>query len=144
MTLTHYIVVRRDLPVGVLLAMVAHAAGESFYRLRPDSSEKEHLLSKQEVPGLSPGRGSTFNPAETIAVVLGSRNEGRLTKLANALHHAGVPYVGIHEVDGPFAGQLMAIGVVPGDKDRISPLVNDFHMLRDIATPAPDPSTQAE
>lgn len=133
MPLTHYVVVRRDLPTGVLLAMVAHAAGESFYRLAcPRSSEKERLLSKQEVSGSSPDWGSIFNPAETIAVVLGSRNEGRLTKLANALHNAGIQYVGIHEIDGDFAGQLMAIGVVPGDKDRISPLVNDFHMLREL------------
>lgn len=135
--LTHYVVVRRDLPVGVLLAMVAHAAGESFYRLRLPSSEKEHLLSKQEDVGSIPTGGSTFNPAETIAVVLGSRNEGRLTKLANALHNAGIAYVGIHEIDGEFAGQLMAIGVVPGDKDTISPLVNDFHMLRELPSALP-------
>lgn len=136
MALTHYIIVRRDLPTGVLLAMVAHAAGESFYRLCPRSSEKEHLQSKQEVSGSSPDGGSTFNAADTIAIVLGARNEGRLTKLANALHHAGVPYVGIHEIDGEFAGQLMALGVVPGDRDLISPLVNDFHMLRELQ-PAP-------
>lgn len=35
--LTHYILVRRDLPFGVLCAMVAHAAGESFYLLASSS-----------------------------------------------------------------------------------------------------------
>jgi hypothetical protein len=114
MTLTHYIVVRRDLPVGVLLAMVAHAAGESFYRLASTFTV------------------ASFNPSETIAIVLGARNEGRLEKLAHALHADSVPCVEIHEVDGEYAGQLLAIGIVPGDKSALAPFVRDFHMLKEL------------
>lgn len=131
MALTHYIVVRRDLPFGVLLAMVAHAAGESFYRLCPDSSGSERPESNREVGSSRLPRGS-INPSETIAIVLGARNEGRLSKAAATLQRAGVPFVEIRETDGGFAGQLMAIGVVPGDKEQISLLVNDFHMLREL------------
>jgi hypothetical protein len=60
-TLTHYIVVRRDLPFGAIMAQLAHAAGESFYQfgLRPRSSAKERLASGQEVAGSSPAAGST-------------------------------------------------------------------------------------
>lgn len=38
--LTHYIVVRRDLPLGVILAQVTHAAGESFYKLAEVAQRK--------------------------------------------------------------------------------------------------------
>ena len=37
MILTHYIIARRDLTVGDLVAQVAHAAGESFFLLRPST-----------------------------------------------------------------------------------------------------------
>lgn len=132
MTLTHYVIVRRDLPVGVLLAMVAHAAGESFYQLRPDSSGSEHRTFSPGVGSSPLPRGSTFNPAETIAIVLGARNEGRLARAARALAAAGVPFVEIRETDGAFAGQVMAIGVVPGEKETIGPIVNEFHMLKEL------------
>jgi peptidyl-tRNA hydrolase len=39
MILTHYIIARRDLTVGDLVAQVAHAAGESFYALERTRSE---------------------------------------------------------------------------------------------------------
>jgi hypothetical protein len=35
MILTHYIIARRDLPVGDLVAQLAHAAGESFSLFTP-------------------------------------------------------------------------------------------------------------
>jgi peptidyl-tRNA hydrolase len=47
--LTHYIVVRRDLPFVVTVAQVAHAAGESFYqfafRNKPVPRANEHYRS---------------------------------------------------------------------------------------------------
>lgn len=132
--LHHYIVVRRDLPFGVILSMVAHAAGESFYVLPRGSSEKERVVSNHEATGSSPVSGSTFNPAETIAVVLGARNEGRLAKLAAALTAAEVRFVEIRETEGELAGQLLAIGIVPGDKAVIAPLVRNFHMFKELET----------
>lgn len=64
MTLTHYIIVRRDLPPGHMCAQVAHAAGESFYALCRGSSVKERQTCSQEqsleVAGLSPALGSTI------------------------------------------------------------------------------------
>lgn len=72
MTLTHYIVVRRDLPFGVTCAMVAHAAGESFYAFRGSS-----ILERPESPrgggtdgGASPSRGANAD-AEWAAHVAG-------------------------------------------------------------------------
>lgn len=140
--LTHYVVVRRDLSVGVLLAMVAHAAGESFYKLANPQVSVAHTTMASggyAAPGGGlPASGSyTFtlpaiDPATTIAVVLGARNEGRLLKLERVLEAAGVAHVAIRETDGEHAGQLMAIGLVPGEKEQLSPLVNEFHMLREV------------
>lgn len=157
--LTHYIVVRRDLPLGVMLAQVTHAAGESFYKLADVAQEREHPVFNREVtrssrvvgstsfPGSSvqsaepqgaevagstPAPGATFNPSDTFAVVLGARNESRLLKLERALCEAGVPHVAVREPDSPYFGQIMAIGLVPASKDSVSQHLRDFHMLREL------------
>jgi hypothetical protein len=152
-TLTHYVVVRRDLPFGVILSMIAHAAGESFYKLASctmtvagdlaigtmasggycsPSSVLERQTFSLEVGGSIPSGSSTLDPSTTIAVVLGARNQARLDKLAQALLAEMVPCVEIRETDGEFAGQLMAIGIVPGDKAFLAPFVRDFHMFREM------------
>lgn len=151
---THYVVVRRDLALGVLLAMIAHAAGESFYKLashtwtvpsmmataapsgglslRPSSSEKEQHVFSVQVGGSSPPWGSTFEPSHTVAIVLGARNEGRLVKLEAALLANGIAHAAIRETEGEHAGQLMAVGLIPGPKETLSAFVNSFHMLREL------------
>ena len=61
MILTHYIIARRDLTVGDLVAQLAHAAGESFFlfyaqvRLGPSASSRG-------VAGLIPAEGATLIP----------------------------------------------------------------------------------
>jgi hypothetical protein len=132
MSLTHYIVVRRDLPFGQILAQVAHAAGESFYLLGRHSSVKEQLTFSQQVGGSSPSGGSTINPEETVVVVLGARNEGRLRRLQRILLEGGTAHTTIREVDGEYAGQYMAIGLVPGEKVELQTYVNDFHMFTQL------------
>lgn len=151
MNLTHYIIVRRDLPFGVILASVAHAAGESFYAIAPKMNvslnsmatmasggfhapvaQEERQVFNLEVGGANPSWGSTFDPAETTAVVLGARNQARLVKASNALHAAGVPFIEIRETAGEHDGQFMAIGVVPGDKATIAPLLREFRIFSGI------------
>lgn len=125
MTMVHYIIVRRDLPLGIVLASVAHAAGESFYQVAQQSTHE--LL---EVEG--------FEPSETIAIVKGARNVWRLTKLAHALLEAGVRHVVVRETDGAYAGQVMAIGIVPvtkGTAVKYRELLNDFQLLQELGTP---------
>lgn len=157
--LTHYIVVRRDLPLGVLAAQVTHAAGESFYKLAcvaqgehpvfnrevagaspaagstsfPGSSVQSASPQGVEVAGSIPARGATFDPSETYAIVLGARNESRLLKLERALREAGVPHVAVREPDSPYNGQLMAVGLVPAPAHELRRHVADFHMLRECA-----------
>jgi peptidyl-tRNA hydrolase len=83
---THYVVVRDDLPLGVLAAQIVHAAAESW------------------PGGLPPG---------TRAVVLAARDEEHLLALERQLVRDGIGHVAIHEPDPPWHGQLMAIGMVP-------------------------------
>lgn len=84
--MTHYVVVRRDLPLGFLAAQVVHAAGES-----------------------SPGNLSEG----TNAVVLQVAGERELVELAAALAAAGVEHRLIREPDAPWNGAATAIGCVP-------------------------------
>ena len=84
--LSHFCVVREDLPRGVLAAQLVHAAGES-----------------------APGG----LPSGTHAVVLGVENEAALHEVERRLFQFGVPHHAIREPDAPWLGALMAIGVVP-------------------------------
>ena len=54
MPLTHYIVVRRDLPFGILAAQIAHAAGESFYAF----ALPKITVSNRTMAGSMPGPGT--------------------------------------------------------------------------------------
>lgn len=109
MKLTHYIIIRRDLPLGTLAAMVVHAAGESasFYQDPYDGRFQ----------------GAT-------AVVLEVKDEAGLVKAEGLLFEADVPHVVVTEKGGPYDGQTMAIGVVPSTEDRISRLLEKFQTLK--------------
>lgn len=86
--LTHYCVVRDDLPRGVLAAQLIHAAGETGAGLR----------------GM-------------FAVALAVGGEAELLQIEDRLRFYEVPYRAIREPDPPWCGQLMAIGVVPAARD---------------------------
>ena len=101
--LTHYILVRSDLPVGFLAAQVTHAAGES-----------------------SPGN----LPHSTNAVVLAVPDEATLREYHARLERAGVAHVIIHEPDPPWLGQMTAIGLVPiADRRALKPLLSSLPLL---------------
>ena len=85
MKLHHYVIVRNDLPRGVLAAQVIHAAGESSDRV----------------------------PKGTHAVCLSARNEGELARVEERLIQGDVPHVAVREPDAPWDNALMAIGIVP-------------------------------
>lgn len=101
--LHHYVVVRRDLPIGVLAAQLVHAAGESS-------------------PGdLSPG---------TNAVVLAVSDEAALRAVAERLGRADIAFVRVEEPDAPYLGQLMAIGVRPAKKEVVRRALASLPLLR--------------
>jgi hypothetical protein len=84
--LTHFCIVRSDLPLGVIAAQLVHAAGES-----------------------APGELASG----THAIVLGVANEAALQEIEERLFHFNVPFHGIREPDFPWNGALMAIGIPP-------------------------------
>ncbi len=102
-TLTHYCIVRRDLPLGLIGANIQHAAYESG-----DGSIIEHLH----------------------AVTLTCTDEDALRKLWERLKAAGVRHCAIVECDGEHAGQLMAIGCAPGERRIFEKLLSSLPLLK--------------
>ena len=100
---THYVVTRRNLPLGVIAANLVHAAGES-----------------------SPGN----LPEGTFAVVLAVPDEPALRAVAVRLELAGVAFVRVVEPDAPHNGALMALGLVPGRKEVLRRYVSSLPLLR--------------
>lgn len=102
-------VLRRDLPLGVLAAQAVHAAGES-----------------------SPGN----LPEGTYAVVLAVPDEPALRTLEARLRMAGVAFRSIVEVDEPYAGALMALGLEPRPRSAVSRLLSSIPLLREVRQPS--------
>lgn len=101
--LTHYVIVRADLPVGVQIAQTIHAAGYS-----------------------SPGN----IPDGTYAVALTCRDEAELRALADRLEKEGLPRHLIVEADAPYDGQAMAIGIPPMDRKTLKPILQKLPLLK--------------
>ena len=82
--MTHYIIVRTDLPVGCAMAQLIHAAGESA--------------------------GGDL-PNNTIAVALGARDEDHLEFIEAKLRRLSIPHHRVREPDRN--NELTAIGLQP-------------------------------
>lgn len=108
--LTHYCIVREDLPRGVLAAQLIHAAGES-------AAAGERALEAV--------------PMHTIAVALAARDEAQLHDLEAELRRLAIAHRAIREPDPPWHGALMAIGLAPvADRGRVRPVTGGLSLLR--------------
>lgn len=112
--LHHYVIVRDDLPLGVLGSMIIHAAGES-------AAAWAHVNQRKL-------------PADTHAVLLEVSNEAELLEfhknLVQAGYLRGVDQFLIDENSGPYAGQFMAIGILPRIRNkRFRSLFKDLRPL---------------
>lgn len=94
---------RVDLPRGVSAAMVVHAAGES-----------------------GPA------PPGTYAVVLAAPESGPqdLESTSARLTLAGVAHARVVEVEGPYAGQLLALGIPPQPRECLRRVLSSIPLLR--------------
>ena len=116
--LVHYCFVRRDLPLGVMAAQLTHAAGESAARYQdPEDGRFKHA----------------------IAVVLEAKNEDALHKVQRKLWVHNIQYVTIEENEGPYKGQMTAIGIVPAERSKFGDILAGYQTLKtlDNVTPAP-------
>lgn len=98
----HYVVVRTDLPHGVICAQIVHAAGETGGNL----------------------------PKGTIAIALSAEDEESLLSIEKKLIQCGVPHIAVREPDAPFFGALMAIGVCPGPKSKLKKLFSNLPLIK--------------
>ena len=94
-------IVRSDLPKGVLAAHIAHAASEA----------------------------SGHPP--TIVVALAVDGETELRRVAAALVERSLTHRLVVEDAGPFSGQATALGIVPTvDREAIRKVVSDLPLVR--------------
>lgn len=112
--LTHYIIVRRDLPLGVLAAMITHAAGES--------------AAMYDRTCVSPFKGCR-------AVVLEVKTEADLLDVHERLINDCTDHRLVCEDSGPYAGQAMAIGLEPVDSDIVGEDLSDLQTLKKLDEP---------
>lgn len=101
--LTHYCIVRADIPHGAQAAQLIHAAGES-----------------------SPGN----LPESTYAIALSAKDEPELRAVAAKLTEAGFPLTLAIESDEPYTGQAMAIGIAPTDRGALKKYLSSLPLLR--------------
>src|SRR5690242_19751358 len=109
--LTHYCVVRSDIPFGAQAAQLIHAAGQS--------------VTEPATEG-------------TYAIALHVKDEVELYRLTAKLELAGIKHTLIRESDAPYAGQLMAIGIPPMDRKRLKPLLSSYPLARYAPLAQPD------
>jgi len=103
--LTHYCLVRQDLPLGALAAQLIHAAGESS------------------------GPGDL--PDGTFAVALAAKSHAHLEHLERKLVRLAIPHHSIREPDAPWNGELMAIGILPvDDRELVKPVTGGLRLLK--------------
>lgn len=125
--LIHYIIVRRDLPLGVMAAMIAHAAADSIGAYDTD----KYLFSD-----LGLGTKIFFHGA--TVVVLEAKNEAAIKDAVKYLEIEQLPYVVVTEPDPPYNGAFMAIGVVPDDGDELRSYFSSFQCLKTLDNPSED------
>lgn len=100
--LTHYVILRSDLPCGVMVANTVHAAGESA--------------------GV---------PSGTYSVALATADQAELESVKAKLEELGIPFSAVIETEGEHAGELMAIGVEPlTDRSMIRKAVSCLPLVK--------------
>lgn len=100
--LTHYCVVRADIPFGAQAAQLIHAAGYSV---------------------------SEPVPPDSYAIALHVPDESELRALAGRLEAAQIEHRLIVESDAPYAGQAMALGIKPMDRKSLKPLLSSYALV---------------
>ena len=73
--------------------------------------------------------GLPHNPHE-FAIALQCENEDELEELCAGLDYTDIEHIRFIENDAPWTGQLMAIGIRPGPRSKISPHLKNLKALR--------------
>lgn len=106
MSLIQYVVVHETKDRGVIAVQAIHAATE--------------CLGKEDVPV----------PSDTRLCVLVAKNSSELEDLATNLSFSAIPFTLIREPDAPYNNSATAVGVAPGEQERLKPFFTSFKLLR--------------
>lgn len=102
--MTHYCVIRTDLPIGHIIAQTIHAAGES---------------STGDLP---PG---------TRAVALAAKNESELEEIEKRLILRKIPHIAIREPD--MGNALTAVGICPlWDRGSLKGITTHLKLIKHV------------
>lgn len=101
----HYCILRKDLTVGQKCSQIGHAAGESYQS--PSRNQKGWIRTY-------------FIGLETSAA--------KLLELEQVLIKEKIEFVSIREPD--MDDELVAIGVQPGPKDKLSPILGKYQLIK--------------
>lgn len=104
-----YVIVRKEMTGGALLAQVAHASSEAASQYTYDSNREL--------------------PCDTRACILGATKD-ELAKVRFDLEAAEVPHRTILETDGPLKGCTTALGVVTDDRETLRPMLGTLRPWR--------------
>ena len=104
----HYVIVRRELTGGALLAQVLHASADSV---------KMHLE-----------RGGAY-PQDTRGVVLVATKE-QLAEVGLACVNLGQFFHVVTETDGPLAGSTTALALITSNRDVLKPALGHLRPWR--------------
>ena len=77
------------------------------------------------------GESSPGNlPEGTYAIVLAVPNIAKLLALEKRLVDAGIPHKAIREPDEPYCNDLMSIGIVPMERQRVKQYLSSLALLK--------------
>jgi peptidyl-tRNA hydrolase len=129
-----YCVIRKDLPDGVIAANVLHAAGEAVmaYALQAlGNSMGRWSAMGFDRPYLSEIDVLQLVPKDTRAAVLEAQNESHLEQIyQHAKNRNRTPIVRVVETEGEYAGQLMALGFTPCNRNILQPSLGGLRLWR--------------
>lgn len=88
------------------------------------------------------GAGSERHTSEVHVVVLGVRSEARLRSVFAELQAAGVAATLVQEVDPPYTGQAMSVGLeLVRDRLAANRVLSSLPLLRETTAPLEDVSS---
>lgn len=77
------------------------------------------------------GESSTGNlPKNTFAVALAVPGEEKLLELEKQLLETRIPHNAVREIDPPYNGQLMAIGICPTIRDKVKGVLSQLPLVK--------------
>ena len=126
----HYLIVRKDLPFGVTLAQLSHAAADSMAAWYDFNGDLDFDMYPQE--GHCNCRVERPHYGNMTIVVLGVKNKRVLLSWIRRLTKANIHHSVVREPDAPYNGDATAIGVWPGEREKLEPFFEELEIYKEL------------